>query len=375
MKKIRIGLIGYGGIGRAHAAAYRALGFHYGLPADTIQITGVATRHLETARAAAGEIGCANAFDDYHALLERPDVDAVDVMTPNRQHAQVVIDAAAAGKHIYCEKPMAATVPEAESMATAVEQAGVVNQLTYNVRFIPAVMRAKQMLADGVLGDIFSFHARYYRSSYIDPNKPISWRLQREHDGGALTDLGSHVIDMVYHLLGPVARVRAALPTLIAQRPQTKGSADMAPVDVDDYNLLQVQMGDGSWGAVEVSRMATGVPNDLRFEIYGHKGALRFSSADPSWLEYYDVSEGERAGFRRIQTVQRYAGQKSPDWSMPPGFLRSHAECQYRFLRAIETGSSASPDFAEGLAVQRIIAAAQASDASGAWVTVDDGSQ
>ena len=161
MPKIRIGLIGYGGIGRVHAAAYRAIPFHYGLPADNIEIAGVATMRIETAKRAAAEIGCDFYTADYRALLAREDIDAVDICTPNNSHHEIVLAAAAAGKHIYCEKPLAMNVAEAVSMAKAVHSAGVKAQMTFNFRFFPAIMRAKQLIDAGFLGRVFSFHGRY----------------------------------------------------------------------------------------------------------------------------------------------------------------------------------------------------------------------
>ena len=199
MSKIRIGLIGYGGIGRVHAAAYRAIPFHYGLPADSIEIAGVATTRTETAKRAAAEIGCDFFTDDYRALLLRDDIDAVDICTPNNSHHEIVLAAAAAGKHIYCEKPLAMNVAEAASMANAVHSTGVKAQMTFNFRFFPAIMRAKQLIDAGFLGRVFSFRGRYHRSSYISSEKPMSWRLQREiTGGGALFDLGSHILDLLY---------------------------------------------------------------------------------------------------------------------------------------------------------------------------------
>ena len=206
MKPVRIGMIGYGGIGRVHAMAYRSLPFHYGLPADSIQLVGVATTRPETAQAAAAEIGCEYWTDDYRQLLARPDIDVVDICVPNHMHAEIVQAAAAAGKHIYCEKPLAMNVAEAKAMVAAVQAAGVITQMTFNFRFFPAVLRAQQLVQEGFLGRIFSFRGRYYRSSYIDPQKPLTWRQRKAiAGGGALFDIGSHILDLLYCLLGPFA--------------------------------------------------------------------------------------------------------------------------------------------------------------------------
>ena len=370
MPKIRIGLIGYGGIGRVHAAAYRAIPFHYGLPADSITVAGVATTRDETARRAAQEIGCDFHTSDYRDLLARDDIDAIDICTPNNSHHEIALAAAEAGKHIYCEKPLAMNVAQAEAMAQAVAAAGVKSQLTFNFRFFPAIARAKALLEAGFVGRIFSFRGRYHRSSYISADKPMSWRLQREvTGGGALFDLGSHILDLLYCLLGDFAAVNATLDTLIKQRPIRAGADEMAPVHVDDIALLQARLRDGTLGTVEISRMGTGATNDLSFEIFGDKGAIRFDLANPNWLQVFDASEpAERQGFRSIQAAGRYPGQSAPDWTMTPDFMRVHAECQYQFIRAIWDDEPASPSFADGLHVQRIMAAAEASSDAQTWV-------
>jgi predicted dehydrogenase len=380
MKKLGIAMIGYGGIGRVHVMGYRNIPFHYGLPADTINILGVATTRPETAEKAAREIGCEVWTTDYRELLARDDVDLVDCTVPNHRHEEVVIAAAEAGKHIYCEKPLAMNVAEGQRMVEAVEKAGVKTQMTFNFRFFPAITRAKQLVEDGFLGRVFSFRGRYYRASYISYDKPLSWRLRKEIAGsGALFDIGSHVLDLIYYLLGDFGSVQATLDTLIKERPIAPGATEKGPVDVDDIALMHVRMAapHNTLGLVEISRMGTGTTNDLQIEIFGDQGALRFSSADPSWLEVYDVRDGGQPlggmrGFRKLETVQRHEGQKSPDWSMPPGFVRTHAECQYQFLKAISDDLPPSPTLADGLRVQEAMEAAIRSSEEGRWVAVEE---
>jgi predicted dehydrogenase len=376
MKKLGIGMIGYGGIGRAHALAYRAIPFYYGFPAELIQIAGVATTRQETAEKAAREIGCSSWTTDYRDLLARDDIDLIDCCAPNHRHEEIVVAAAEAGKHIYCEKPLAMSVAEGQRMVAAVAKAGIKNQMTFNFRFFPAITRARQLVEQGFLGRVFSFRGRYYRSSYIDPDKPLSWRLRKDvSGGGALFDLGSHILDLVYYLLGDFGSVQATLDTLIKERPLAAGAAEKGPVDVDDIALLHLRQASGVLGLVEISRMGTGATNDLQIEIFGEKGAIRFNSADPSWLEVYDARDPEQPlggmrGFRKLETVQRHEGQKVPDWSMPPGFVRTHAECQYQFLKAISNDLPTSPTLADGLKIQEIMEAAARSSAEGRWLAV-----
>ncbi|MYI41559.1 MAG: Gfo/Idh/MocA family oxidoreductase, partial [Chloroflexi bacterium] len=345
---------------------------HYGLPADRIQIAAVDTTREATARAAAEEIGCEIYSADYRELLARADIDAIDICTPNNAHHEIALAAAAKGKHIYCEKPLAMNEQEASEMAAAVQAAGLKAQLTFNFRFFPALARARQLMAEGFCGRVFSFRGRYHRSSYISADKAMSWRLQREiTGGGALFDLGSHILDMLYFLLGDFASVNATLDTLIKRRPIAGGQGETAAVNVDDIALLQARLVDGTLGTVEISRMGTGATNDVVLEIFGDKGAMRFDLAEPAWLQVYDAREDDGArGFRKIETVGRYAGQRAPDWSMSPGFMRAHAECQYQFIRAIWDDTPPEPSFADGLHIQRIMAAAEASSARGGWVNV-----
>ncbi len=374
MQPLGIALIGYGGIGRIHAMGYRDLPFHYGLPADAIRLVGVATTRVETAENAAREIGCPVWTDNYGTLLARDDVQVVDVCVPNHLHEEMVVAAARAGKHVYCEKPLAMNVAQAQRMAAAVDKAGVKGQVTFNFRFIPAVIRARQLMAEGFTGRVFSFHARYHRSSYISPQKPLSWRLSREiSGGGALFDLGSHVLDLVHFLLGEVTEVQATMETLIKERPLAKGSTEMGQVDVDDLDLIQLRLADGALGTVEVSRMGTGATNDLQVQVFGELGALRLSLDDPDWLYVYDVRDsdtplGGQRGFKRIEACQHFEGQLAPDWTMPMSFVRSHAECQYQFLKAIWEDKLPQPDLKDGVYVQEVMEAVERSAKAGRWV-------
>lgn len=378
MKTFKIGMVGYGGIGRVHAMAYRDIGFNYGLPANQIQVVGVATSHLTSAEKAAKEIGCDFYTDSFQALIDRDDVDIIDCCTPNNTHEAVLVAAAQAGKHIYCEKPLAVSMDEARRIVAAVTAGGVKAQMTFNVRFFPAITRAQQLIQSGFLGQLFSFRGRYMRSSYISASKPYTWRLNKAASGGgALFDLGSHLLDIVYLLLGDFDAVQAHLETLIPERPIAPGSSETARVDVDDLALLHLRMVNGVTGTVEVSRMGTGTANELLIEIYGHQGAIRFKADEPNWLEVYDLRDTEQPqggmrGFRKIECIGRYDGAKAPDWTMPPGFVRTHAECQYQFLKALDENREPSPNLTDGLRIQAVMHAAQRASDEGRWIKVSD---
>jgi len=376
MKPLGIGIIGYGGAARVHGIAYKSIPLHYGFPADTITIAGVADLKAPAAQAAANELGAKSWTTDYRELLERPDVNIVDICVPNHMHEEVIIAAARAGKHIFCEKPLSNTVEQGKRIVEAVEQSGVKNQLNFNFRYYPAVTRAKQLIGAGFLGRIFSYRGCFYRSSYINPDKPLSWRLRKEiAGGGALFDLGSHILDLVYYLLGDFSSIQATVDTLIKERPVAPGSTEKGPVDVDDIVLMQARMADNTLGSVEISRMGTGATNDLKVEIFGEKGALRFNAEEPSWLEVFDVKDPEQpaggmSGFRKVQTVGRYDGQKAHDWSMAPGFVGTFVESQYRFLKAVAEDEPASPTLRDGLHIQEVMEAALCSSDEKRWVSI-----
>jgi len=376
MNKLGIAIIGYGGVARVHAMAYRAIPFHYGLPAGTVRIVGVADVNAKAAEAAAGELECDVWTTNYHELLAREDVNAVDICVPNHLHEEIITAAAAAGKHIYCEKPLAMNVSQGQRIVATVEKAGVKNQLNFNFRFYPAVTRARQMISEGFLGRIFSFRGCFYRSSYISPDKPLSWRLSKDiAGGGALYDLGSHVLDLIYYLLGEFGSVQSTVDTLIKERPLAPGSKEKGPVDVDDIVLMQVRMADHTLGTVEISRMGTGATNDMKVEIFGDMGALRFNAEEPSWLEVFDVRDkdqptGGMSGFRKVQTVGRFEGHKAPDWSMAPGFVTTFVESQYKFLQAVSDDLQPAPTFKDGLHIQKVMQAAISSSDEKRWVSI-----
>jgi predicted dehydrogenase len=368
-----VALVGYGAMGRAHAMAYRDIGFHYGLHADATKIIGVATTHEETARHAAAEVGCEVATTDWQTLIARDDIDIVDICTPHDSHEEIVVAAARAGKHIYCEKPLAHTLDAANRIAAAVREAGVQIGLTFNFRFFPCVQRAKQLIDDGLVGRIFSVHGRYFRASYIDANRPMSWRLRKaQAGGGVLIDSGAHLLDFAQWLVGGLTEVRAVLDTPHAERPIGKGSPDKECVDVEDEAFLHVRMANGALGTLEISRMATGATNDVWFEVRGQTGALRFTLEEPNWLYVYDARAADKVrGFTRVETVAKFDDALAPDWSQPVGVSRTHAECQYQFLRGVWGQPNSVPTLEDGLRVQALVEASYRSSNSEDWERIN----
>jgi predicted dehydrogenase len=376
METVGIGLVGYGYIGRIHTLSYRELPLYYPDTLPGISLAAVCTSRPETARAAAAEGGYAVWFTDVGELVRHNSVSVVDCSTPNHQHRQTLLAAIAAGKHVYCEKPLALNGAEAREIAREAHAAGVSVGMTFNFRFVPALMRAKRIIEDGLLGEVYSFRAEYYHSGYVDPQRPLAWRMKQElSGGGALVDLGSHLIDLIRHLLGEIESVRAVTKIYVPRRPVEPGSKTLGDVTVDDAAWLQVRLSGGSFGTVEVSRYATGSLDDLNLEIFGSKGAVRFSLMDANWLYWFDATRaggflGGDRGWTRLETVQHYKGAAIPPARSILGWTRAHAECQYAFLRAVVDGKKPEPGVLDGLQTQLVLDAAYASAKSDSWVTV-----
>jgi predicted dehydrogenase len=376
MEKIGIGLLGYGAIGKIHTCCYLQLPLLYPGKLPKIVLEGVCTSSPETADRAAGAGGFRRGFSDLGELLQQEEVDVVDCCLPNFLHKEALIRAFEAGKHAYCEKPLAVNAEEARQIAAAAARHGVQVGMTFNFRFLPALMRAKQLIDEGRLGKVYSFRAEYLHTGYQDPNRPMSWRMRKNQSGGgALVDLGSHVIDLMRHLLGEFAAVRGTVQTYIDQRPVTKNSKETETVTVDDAAWFEVRTRDGGIGTIEVSRFATGALDDLNVTIYGEKAAVMFRLMDANWLYFYDAARpggamgGER-GWTRLETVQHYPGATIPPPRSILGWTRTHAENQYSFLQAVSQGRASHPGVLDGLRCQLIMDAVYRSAETGSWVEV-----
>jgi predicted dehydrogenase len=365
--EIRIGLVGYGFIGKVHTLAYRVLPLIYDPFPAVIRLVGVCAASEASTHKGVEQGGYEFGTTDWQELVERDDIDVIDCCVPNFLHKEVLIAAMRAGKHVYCDKPLAMNPTEAREIVSVAQETGAQQQMTFEYRFIPAMMRARQLVKEGFLGRVFCFRAAYLHSGYIDPNRPISWRLDADKGGGgALFDLGSHVLDLIRFLLGEYDSVQALTETFIKERPLPgkPGERRSVAVKVDDLTLMTVRMADGAVGTVEASRLATGTNDELRLEIHGQEGALRFNLMDPNWLYVYDAREpdapiGGNRGFKAIETVQRYphpAVLPGPKFSI--GWMRYHIASQYDFITSLVEGRVTSPDFVDGLKVQEVMEAA-----------------
>jgi predicted dehydrogenase len=354
LKEYGVGLIGYGFIGKVHTYSYRNIPFFYRDPPCKVKLVGVCTSHSETAQEAKEQGDFSFATTDYRELLERDDIQIINCCLPNFLHRDVVIDALESGKHVCCEKPLALNLKEANEIYEVAKNSGVKQQITFQNRFIPAVMRAKQLIDEGDIGEIFSIRGVHLHSScVIQKSQAYSWKAESEKvGGGVLVDLGSHIIDLTRYLIGEFKSVNGYVKNFTSPDKQT-----------DDLALMSVEMMNGAIGTLEASKMATGANDDLRIEIHGLKGAIRFNSMEPNWLEYYDNTDldkpiGGKKGFKKIDTIQKYPEPPGiPIPKFPVGWMRYHVACLHSFLRSIVDDSETSPNFKDGLEVQRVIEA------------------
>lgn len=381
LKKLRIGMVGHGFMGKMHGHAYRSFGFYYDPPPAQITLAGVATATESSWKRAVDSCGYEFGTTDFRELCARDDIDIIDCCTPNNLHKDVLLAALEHGKHVYMDKPLCLDLAEAREMAAcAAAHPECITQMTFNYRFVAAMMRAKELVEEGRLGDIFSARVCYLHAGYVDPNRPVTWRLDKRISGrgGALFDLGSHVIDLTRHVLGEFVEVAHLAKTFVTERPTKEDPAKKLPVEVDDLSILTFRLANGGIGTIESSRVATGVQDEVRFEVHGTKGALRFNLMQPNFLEFYDGAlpegpyGGER-GFKAIECVGRYPKPAAlPPPKSTAGWERFHVHCLYNFVSHIVAGTPSTPDIHDGAKVQAIMEAALEAGASGTWVKVPE---
>jgi predicted dehydrogenase len=373
-----IGMVGYAFMGRAHSQAWRTVGHFFDLPL-TPRMAAICGRDATAVAAAAARLGWPATETDWKRLIERDDVDLVDVCTPGSSHAEISIAALKAGKHVLCEKPLANTVEEARAMAAAADRAaaaGVRAMTGFNFRRVPAVALARELVAAGRLGAIRHVRAAYLGSHLLDPEIPLIWRLQAEHAGsGALGDLGAHAIDLAQYLAGDrIAGVSGLTETFVRERPLADGSGARGPVTVDDAALFIARFAGGALGSFEATRFATGHTEGLRVELNGELGSIVWDLGDFNGLRLFDATEDPATqGFRRIQVTRAghpYAGAWWPD-GHTIGYEHTFTHEVRDLVHAIADGRDPVPSFADGLQVQEVLDAVQRSAASGAgWTQV-----
>ncbi len=369
---MRVGLIGYGFMGKIHSNAWRQAPRFFDLPVN-IALSTLCGRDARAVKKAATDFGWEKSATDWRAVIDDPEIDLIDISTRNDSHAEIALAAAAAGKAILCEKPMALDVTEAEQMVAAVRKARVVNMVCHNYRRVPALALAQEMIARGELGDrIFHFRARYAQDWIVDPQSPLVWRLQAGAAGsGSLGDLGSHVIDLGRYLVGEFREVCATLETFIKQRPLAGAKKGRGKVTVDDAVSMIGRFKNGALATLEATRLASGRKNGLTIEINGSAGSLVFDLERMNRLQFYRSGDAETArGFRDIIVTERSHPYLEAWW--PPGHLlgyeHSFVHTVADFVRAVVARRNVAPTFADGLAAQRVLAAIQESASAKKWV-------
>ena len=372
MKKLRVGFIGFGFIGKVHAYGYRTLPFHFTPPPVEPQFVGVCTSREETGRVAQETFGFESQTREFREVTENPDIDAVHICTPNKFHKDALLSAIAAGKHLYCEKPLAASAEEAREIVAALDGYAGIHQMTLQNRFFPATLRARELAEEGFLGEVLEFRAAYLHAGSANPDAPLKWKLSKElGGGGVLYDLGSHIIDLVRHLVGEFASIQCATKIAFPERPSQSAPGKTEKVEADDMALMLVRTQSGALGSIEATKIASGTQDELRFEIHGTRGAMRFNGMDADWLEVYDLTAKDQ-GWKRVDCVQKYPDPANgfPTPKARVGWIRSHCACLANFLFAVAEGRKAEPGIETGARVQEIMDAAYRSAESGAWVGV-----
>jgi predicted dehydrogenase len=299
-------------------------------------------------------------------MAQDPDLDIVDIASPNSAHLEALLAAHRAGKPIYCDKPLTGNLAQAEEMLRTMDDPDRVGQMVFHNRFFPATMRARQLVAEDALGDIVGFRAAYLHSGNVPEGKPLAWKDMKRFGAGVLYDLGSHVLDLVLWICADEpAEIVARQRTLHPMRPSREDPSRIVEQDTDDQTVMLLTLRSGAVGTIEASKIATGAQDELKFEIEGTRGALRFSLMRPNYLDWFDASRkeaplGGTAGFTRIHCVQRFdppAVFPAPKASI--GWLRGHLHCLYTFIAAVHEGRPFEPSLMRGVQIERWLDAAQ----------------
>ncbi|MEV7326624.1 Gfo/Idh/MocA family oxidoreductase [Micromonospora sp. NPDC093244] len=389
-RELRIGMVGYAFMGAAHSQAWRTVNRVFDLPARA-RMALICGRDTGKVADAADRLGWDAYTTDWRDLINRDDIDVVDVCTPGDSHAEIALAALAAGKHVLCEKPLANSVAEARAMTAAAETAraaGVRSMCGFNYRRVPAVTMMRQLVADGRLGVIRHVRATYLQDWIVDPQFPLVWRLQKDRAGsGALGDIGAHIIDLTQFVTGQrITGVSAVTETFVKERPLPAessglaatvdgGSAPTGPVTVDDAAVFVARLDGGALATYEASRFATGRKNALRVEINGSLGSVVFDLERLNELEFYDATRpGAEQGFSRILVTEGEHPYMSAWW--PPGHIigyeHSFTHEMRDFIEAVATGVDPAPSFADALQVQLVLdAVTRSAEIGSSWTEVE----
>jgi len=378
MKQLRIGLIGYGFMGRAHSNAYRKVNNFFDLEYQPV-LKAICARNAENAAAFGRKWGYESVEMDWRRLIAREDIDAIDICTPNNSHAEIAIAAAKAGKMILCEKPLSMDGPEGVRMLKAVEKAKVPNMVWYNYRRVPAVTMAKQLIEEGRLGKIFHYRAKFLQDWTISPELPQGgaglWRLDVKAAGSGVTgDLLAHCIDTAVWLNGSIDSVTAMTETFIKQRKHT-GTGKVEKVGIDDACAFLARFKNGSLATFESTRYARGHKALYTFEINGEKASLCWDLHDLHRLQYFDhKDEGKLRAWRSIHVTDHGGEHPYMDkWWVPGlqiGYEHSFIHQVADFLDGLAKGKPAGPTFRDALETQYVCDAVLKSAKTHKWEKV-----
>jgi predicted dehydrogenase len=373
MTNLGFGLIGTGFMGRTHAIALQSVATVFsGIRAP--RLVSVADLDRDAASRAAHDLRFERSTCDWTQLLEDPAVNVIDICAPNYLHYPMSLAALKAGKHVYCEKPLALGVDEAAELASFARDSGLVHAIGLNYTTNPLIQEARDIVASGEIGDPVGFTGRYFEDYMASREVPFTWRCDRSLAGsGALADLGSHLINMLHFLLGRPRRLNGDCRTLIPARHDPATGAQRA-VENEDIARAMLELETGVPATIEISRVATGYKCGLKFEVFGTRGSIAFDQERMNELRLYDAGQKPaRAGYKTI-----LAGPAHPDYGgfcPAPGHglgINDLKVIEVRnLLRAIERGEPFQPDFDEGLRVQQVMAAIEQSSAERAWVELD----
>ncbi|HEY3332690.1 MAG TPA: Gfo/Idh/MocA family oxidoreductase [Capsulimonadaceae bacterium] len=382
-KTLNIGLVGYKFMGKAHSNAYRQVGhFFPELEVEPV-LKAICGRDEAGVSAAASSLGWESYETDVRKLIAREDIDVIDIATPGNTHVDIAIEAARAGKHVFCEKPIANDAGNAKAMLDAVQSVGVKHAVFFNYRKAPAIALAKKLIDDGVIGKIHHWRGTYLQDWIVDPNFPLVWRLRKDIAGsGSHGDLAAHLIDTSRYLVGELTEVTGMLETFVKQRPELAsssgltGEADfsrMGDVTVDDASLFLARFDCGAVGTFEATRFAPGRKNYNRFEINGSKGSLSFNMERMNELDVYteDTVAGTH-GFRTINVTEGadpYSGHYWPTAHII-GYEHTFINLVFDAFQAIATDTMPTPNFVDGYRANVILDAVEASSKSRTWESI-----
>jgi predicted dehydrogenase len=371
MQRIGIGLIGSGFMGRSHAIAFRAVPAVFGLPAPSLEM--LADIDETTATRAAASLGFARATGDWQMLVRDPAVTLVDITAPNVWHKPMALAAIAAGKHVYCEKPLAATAADATEMADAAEAAGVQTFVGFNYLRNPLLVAARDMIAGGEIGEVVSFRGIHAEDYMADPAQPWSWRLDPAGGHGVVADLGSHILSIARFLVGDIIEVSGQIATVVKERPVAPGVAEKRAVEVDDQARALLRFASGATGSIEASWVATGRKMTLAFEITGTRGSIAFDQERMN--ELYLFTAGQKRGREGFKTI--LSGPDHPRYAAfcpAPGHHLGFNDLKTieaaAILEALAGGPCFQPDFREAARIQATVDAIVTSARERRWVVV-----